>query len=368
MEEENASRLLANAIAHQWWGNAISPTTRNDAWITNGMCRYAEMQFVEKSSSHDGFQNALLNVSASALAYDGFPLSRVAQYPEFSPEFETLTYDKGAMIFRMLHWQIGDVAFQQTLHAILSRQAGTISAAELERIAESASHQNLRPFFTQWLDSTGAPALTDNWTLYRLGYNKGFRTIGEITEDLDLFRMSVDIRDETAGKPIDQRIDVSGPQSQFVLETPQMLRSISMDPEHWLLLNNPEMQVRVHILRGQNAAARNDDTEAIREYREALKINNVSSLASYRLGEVYFALKNYQAGANAFRDALHGDGLPKWTEVWSDVQLGKIFDATGQRERAVNQYREAAQTADDTGSAVDLARGYIARAYQPPAQ
>ena len=45
--------------------------------------------------------------------------------------------------------------------------------------------------------------------------------------------------------------------------------------------------------------------------------------------------RNYQASANAYRDALNGDGEPKWTEVWSHIQLGKIFDVTGQRERAV---------------------------------
>ena len=40
-------RLLANMIAHQWWGVAVSPATRNDWWITDGMARYAEAQYVE---------------------------------------------------------------------------------------------------------------------------------------------------------------------------------------------------------------------------------------------------------------------------------------------------------------------------------
>ena len=42
--------------------------------------------------------------------------------------------------------------------------------------------------------------------------------------------------------------------------------------------------------------------------------------------------KNYQASANAYRDSLNGDGDPRWTEVWSHIQLGKIFDITGQRK------------------------------------
>ncbi len=377
----NASRLLANTIAHQWWGEFVRPATLDDSWITNGMCRYLELGFVEKRSDAAAFADALLNVSASALAYDTAPLSGVSQYPEFSPQFDAMTYDKGAMIFRMLRWQIGDAAFEQTLRGMLSLPKQSVSSADVERIAEAASHQNLRPFFTEWLDSTGAPTLKDSWTLYRLDDNKGYRTVGEIGEDLDLFRMPVEVRVSTAadslshtsrtvrglnGPPsIDLRVDVSGAQTQFVVETPAIPKTIALDPERWLLRNSADVQVRVHILRGQNFVAAGDGAGAIREYLAALKVDDVSSLASYRLGEVYFSEKNYQAAANAFRDALHGDGVPKWIEVWSDVQLGKIFDATGQRERAVNQYREAIQTGDDTGGAVELARGYVGKAYSP---
>ena len=35
------SRLLANTLAHQWWGSEVSPATLNDAWITNGMAAMA---------------------------------------------------------------------------------------------------------------------------------------------------------------------------------------------------------------------------------------------------------------------------------------------------------------------------------------
>ena len=68
-----------------------------------------------------------------------------------------------------------------------------------------------------------------------------------------------------------------------------------------------------------------------------------------------FNQRNYQAAANAYRDALRGDDEPKWTEVWSHIALGKIFDVTGQRDRAVNEYRQAVQTNDNTQGAVNEA-------------
>ena len=61
----------------------------------------------------------------------------------------------------------------------------------------------------------------------------------------------------------------------------------------------------------------------------------------YRIAEIFFLQRNYQSAANAYRESINGDGEPRWTEVWSHIQLGKIFDITGQRERAVNEYRQA---------------------------
>jgi Tfp pilus assembly protein PilF len=74
--------------------------------------------------------------------------------------------------------------------------------------------------------------------------------------------------------------------------------------------------------------------------------------------------KNYQAAANSFRDCLRGDDDPKWTEVWSHVNLGRIFDVTGQRERAVNEYRQAIQTNDNTQGAINEARALMQKPYK----
>ena len=112
--------------------------------------------------------------------------------------------------------------------------------------------------------------------------------------------------------------------------------------------------------------AEGDTPGALAEYQKALTANPNSSLASYRIGEVLFNQRNYQAAANAYRDALRGDDEPKWTEVWSHIALGKIFDVTGQRDRAVNEYRQAVQTNDNTQGAVNEARKYLQQAYKRP--
>jgi tetratricopeptide (TPR) repeat protein len=365
--DKSGVRLLANTIAHQWWGCEVSPRTLNDAWITNGMSRYGELMYLEDDSGKSALRAALDDVAAGALAYDTMPLSSVSRLDPFSPEFQSSTLEKGAMIFHMLRWEVGDQKFLAILKGALSQYTDkSIRTDDFERVAEAQSQQQLTPFFAQWIDGTGAPQFTDKYAVYRLGNNKGFRTIGEINQDLDLFNMPVELRVETEGKTVNQRVDVVGTDTQYVVDTFGRPRRISIDPGDWVLKSTADLQVRISILKGQQLVAQGDMINALAEYKKALDSNPLSSLASYRIGEVLMTQCNYQAAVNSFRDALRGDDEPAWTEVWSHIAIAKIFDLTGQRDRAVNEYRLAVQTNDNTQGAVNEARLYLQKPYTKP--
>jgi aminopeptidase N len=364
---KNDFRLLANTISHQWWGSEISPATLNDAWIVNGMARYSELMYLEDDAGHAALETALPDIAASALAYDTIPLSSAGTLAAYSPQFQSMTLDKGAMVFHMLRWEVGDDSFEKILRATLTQYKDKgIRTSEFERLAEEQSQQQLTAFFSEWLDGTGAPEFTDKYAVYRLGNNKGFRTIGEVQGDMDLFNMPMNLRVETEGKTVDKRIDVVGTDSQYVIDTFGRPRRVTIDPQDWVLKNTPDLEVRVAILRGQQLAAQGDTGGALAEYQKALKANPQSSLASYRIGELLFSMRNYQAAVNAYRDALNGDGEPRWTEVWSHIAVGKIFDLTGQRDRAIQEYRQAIQTNDNTAGALNEARHWIQTPYKRP--
>jgi Peptidase family M1 domain len=357
-------RLLADSISHQWWGTMVSPATRNDWWISDGFARYSEALYVLHSAGQAAFEEVTKDMAVGALAYISVPLAQVGKLDVFSPEFQSLVTDKGGSILNMLRWVIGDEAFDKTMRTFLSQYAGKPATVDdLRKVAEAASGQQLSWFFVQWLDSTGAPEFKTKYTVYRT--QKGFRVVGEIQQDLDLFRMPVELRIDTDGKTETKRIEVSGVDSAFAVETFGKPRKITVDPNNRVLKNSPELQVRTSIVRGQQDVEQGDLTEALKEFQKALDVNRNSSLAHYRIAEVFFVQHNYQSAANAYRESLNGDGEPRWTEVWSHVQLGKIFDLTGQRERASNEYRQALQTNDNTAGALDEARKYLQAPYTP---
>jgi predicted negative regulator of RcsB-dependent stress response len=365
--DKSGIRLLANTIARQWWGSEVSSRSLNDAWITNGMARYSELMFLENESGSSAFETAIQDVAAGAMAYDSIPLSSAARLNPFSTEFQFMTLEKGAMVFHMLRWVMGDQAFLSTLKSALSQHSGSsISAMDLEKLAEAESHQPLTAFFMQWIDGTGAPQFTDKYAVYRLGNNKGFRTVGEIQQDLDLFRMPVELRIETDGKTETKKIEVVGADTQFTVDTFGRPRHIAIDPQNWVLKTTPDQQLRTAILKGQQLVAKGDLAGAAAEFQKALQADSQSSLANYRMGDLLYAQRNYQASVNYYRDALRGDGEPHWTEVWSHIQIGKIYDLTGQRDRAVNEYRLAVQTNDNSQGAVNEAQQWLQQPYKRP--
>src|SRR5579859_7681161 len=378
--EKTNYRLLADAIAHQWWGASVSPETKDDWWLTDGFSRYSEAMYVENAAGEAGLEEAVKDMSVGALAYDTVPLSSASKLDMFSTEFQSLTTDKGAMILHMLRWVLGEDKYNKTMREFAAEYAGkSATTDDFREIAEKNYGQQLTWFFSQWLDSTGAPEFKVKYTTYRLGgavatqnpkeeKTPGFRVTGEISQDLDLFRMPVDLRIDTDGKTENKRIEVVGTNSPFSIETFGRPRRISIDPDHHVLTNSSDVKLRSSILRGQALQQQGDLSGALTEFNTALDLNKNSSLAHYRIAEVFFLQRNYQSSANAYRAAINGDGDPRWTEVWSRIQLGKIFDITGQRERAVNEYRQALQTNDNTFGALEEARKYMQKAYERPKQ
>ena len=358
-------RLIANTLAHQWWGVSVSPAAKDDWWINDGFARYSEARYVESAAGVAGLEEMVKDMSVGALAYDTVPLSTTAKLDYFSPEFQSVVTDKGAMILHMLRWLIGEPKYLKTMRDFSTQFAGkSASTDDFRKLAEENYGEKLTWFFSQWLDSTGAPEFKTKYTVYRLGNNKGFRVVGQIDQDLDLFRMPVDLKIDTDGKTEQKRIEVVGTNSPFTIETFGRPRRIAVDPDNRVLTNSKEIKLRSSILRGQGLIQQGDLAGALGEFNKALEVNKNSSLGHYRIAEVFYLQRNYQAAANAYRESLNGDGEPRWTEVWCHLQLGKIFDTTGQRERSVNEYRQALQTNDNTAGALDEARKYMQKPFE----
>ena len=370
-------RMLSQLAAEQWWGERVMPATIADTWITNGLSRYAEAMYAEQSDGVAGLHKALEDFAVGALMYeDTAPIAQSQRLATFSNEYRSVVSDKGALVFHMLRTELGDDAFNSLLHDFYKKYEGkTATIPEFETMAKTKVPPpvkgqppiNLTSFFAQWLNSTGIPEFRLEYITYRTP--KGFKVVGKIHQDLDTFRMPVEIRVDTEGNPEFKKLLVSGTTSDFTIETfgrPKP-NGIVIDPNNNLLKSSPRLRVHAAIARGEGYAELGKYYEAIQEYQRALDLQPGNSLANFRMGEAMFYQKNYQSAANAFRAALSGDLDPKWTDVWSHIYIGKIWDLLDQRARAVNEYSLAQHTGDDTAGAQAEATRFLQKPYSADA-
>ena len=369
-------RTIARLVASQWWGNEVLPASPNDVWISDGLARYSEALYAEQNAGKEAGLRAVDEFAVGALMFeDAAPIAQAARLAPYSADYRSVVMNKGAMIFHMVRAQMGDVAFKSLLHDFYTKYEGkSATIADFATLAQQhaqASAKNgepppdLRGFFTQWLNSTGIPEFAIEYVVYRTP--KGFRIAGKIKQPLDTFRMPVEVRIDTEGNPEIKTIDVIGSESDFSVETFGRPKpgGIHVDPNNLILKASTTLRARAAVARGEELAEQGRYYDAVGQYQRALAIQPNRPLANFRMGEAFFYQKNYQASANAFREALQTVPEPaeKWTEVWSHIYLGKIFDLLAQRERAVNEYSKARQTNDNTGGAQQVAEGFLKKPY-----
>jgi tetratricopeptide (TPR) repeat protein len=371
-----SDRTIARLVASQWWGVQVAPATPNDVWISDGLARYSEALYAEQTAGKEAGLRAIDEFAVGALMYeDAAPVGQAARLAPYSPDYRSVVMNKGAMLFHMLRAMMGDVVFKSALHDFYFQFAEKSARIEdFQNLAErrlqasakpAQDPPNLRSFFAQWLNSTGIPEFSLDYVVYRTP--KGFRVVGKIKQPLDTFHMPVDLRIDTEGNPEIKTIDVTGLESQFSIDVfgrPKPL-GIKIDPNNVILKSSTGLRARAAIARGEDLAEQGKFYDAVAQYQKALSIQPGRPLANFRMGEAFFYQKNYQAAANSFREALQSVPEPseKWTEVWSHIYLGEIFDLLGQRERAVNEYSKAKQTNDNTGGAQAKAEQLIKKPY-----
>ena len=351
---------LAATVAHQWFPLKIGvkdPTS--DAWLIDGMAQFAGLLYFEQTLSPAEAQEHINKALVKALAYEGTTSIRQAGGLEKeSPEYRSLVEYKGAFVLRMLRWVIGDDNFNKVLNGYVQQFENTPGSTEaFEKLVSDAAGGDLGYFFDQWLNGSGVPEFKMEYTVFR--QKDGYKILGQVKQDLDLFKMPIEFQVQTDGDPEYARVEVVGESSEFEVKTERKPKAVLIDPREKILRISPDIRIAVLINRGEEFANEGKYNDAIDQYQKAVDIDSHNSLALFRMGEALFELGNLQASSGMFQEALNGDLKPKWVEVWAYINRGKIFDIRGQRERAVTEYQKAANTGDDSYGAKAEADKYV---------
>ncbi len=357
---------LAKRVARQWWGYSLRFERSSDAWLQDGFATYAALRYFEVKHP-DQFSTELAREAVAALKYESqAPISRGLELQAGSPQYKSIVGSKGAWILYMLSQLVGKEQLNGLLGDWYRRKAHqTANTRELAEFLQERTGEDYRWFFVQWVESVGVPEFRIEYTIYKLREG-GFKIRGQIRQNLELFRMPMDIRIETKGQPEEKLLNISGQITSFNFDTETMPIRMELDPSGKILHDSEQMRVAVHVALGEEYQAVNEFITAIREYEKATQLSPRSSIAHFRLGEVFFEQQNLSTAANSFRDALNGDRQPPWVETWIHIYLGKIYDTLGQRQRALAEYQKAINTKIDYNGAQAEAQKYVREAYSRP--
>ena len=152
--------LLAHELAHQWFGNLVSPYQWNDLWLNEGWATWAELLWFESTSPAQARQTLSgWRRSTFRLAMREHP--HTLAKPDPSNLFDgLLVYDKGGMVIHLLDEYLGRQRFLRAARAYLEEFArGNARTADFRAAMEKASGEDLEAFFDAWVHANTLPEI-----------------------------------------------------------------------------------------------------------------------------------------------------------------------------------------------------------------
>ncbi len=232
--------IVAHEMAHQWFGNCLTPLTWKDVWLSESFATYSEAIYAEHQLGFEGMKNYVL--SSFQLYYKNWSHSygdQVIYDPTYLNYFTPPEYEKGASVLHMLRLTVGNTNFFNILQTYFNTYHNSnVITTEFKDICEQVSGQNLDQFFTQWIFKKGLPSFE-----YALFFDSNRQNakifIKSLTsEDSNPFYVKVPINFESTNGTKDSLIVNASPNGNvFDFSMNAGIANYEFDSNNWILYN-----------------------------------------------------------------------------------------------------------------------------------
>ncbi len=168
-------QTLAHEIAHQWFGNLVTPVGWDDFWLNESFATFVGHRIVARRYPEEDSWTPFLNgrvrlaLEADALTTTHpihVPVDTVEALGEISDQ---ITYGKGAAVLRMTEAYLGEETFRTGVSRYLERHRyGNATAADLWDALSEVSDLPVSHVLSEWITRPGYPVLHASWADGRL--------------------------------------------------------------------------------------------------------------------------------------------------------------------------------------------------------
>lgn len=234
---QNYESIVAHELAHQWYGNFVTPITMREVWLKESFATYSEFLW---EAHHAGWQAGCDylrdNIQQYYISWENNNGPHTIFDPEYNMMFAPPTYEKSASVLHMLRLKLGNAAFFQFIQSILTAfPGGNINTAEFVALAEAASGQDLTQFFQQWIYSPGIP--NANLTILHNGSDQAKVVAASSSPTATLFDLEIPLRipGSAVADSVVVRATPQGWTNYFAIGPADDIAGIQIDPNHWVL-------------------------------------------------------------------------------------------------------------------------------------
>ncbi|MGD9358048.1 MAG: M1 family metallopeptidase [Desulfobacterales bacterium] len=167
--EERICEVIAHEIAHQWFGNLVTPSDWRYLWLNESFATYFGFGVVAHYYPHwETWQKFLRGQTGTAMARDALHETFAIEIPGgehvvINASTAPIIYNKGGSILRQIQGYIGGDNFKKGLqHYLKTYEYGCASSHHLWESFETVSHQPISKMMKNWIEQAGFPLITVN--------------------------------------------------------------------------------------------------------------------------------------------------------------------------------------------------------------
>lgn len=222
---------LGHEVLHNWWGNGVYPDYKSGNWsegLTTFMADYAYKEQEGDEAAREMRLSWLRDFAALQPGQDA-PLTAFTSRTHGASRI--VGYNKAAMFFFMLRDHLGEAVFHRGIQGLWSVQRFKITSwQDLQKMFEMISGQQLEPFFTQWLNRSGAPAIAIR-EVKSIPADSGHGLAITLKQSAPAYRLRVPVAIRSQQGTRTHVLDLQQEQQTFTLTLPDKPLSISLDPD-----------------------------------------------------------------------------------------------------------------------------------------